>query len=72
MARQERDLPDHGKRNDEGADSSAGPNANEEILKEILAELKSVKRILDNLNKPKKRSIFDSTGTALKAPRGLS
>ncbi len=72
MARQERDLSDHGKGNDERPDSSTRTNSTEEILKEILTELKGVKRILDNVNKPKKRSIFDSTGTALKAPRGLS
>ena len=47
------------------------PATTEEILKEILVELKAIKKTIDAQQRPKRKSIFDSTGTALRAPRGI-
>ncbi len=70
MAGQERDSADHGEGDAKGSDSCSGPVVSKEI-KEILDELKAIRRAIENATKPKKKSIFDETGTALRAPRGL-
>jgi hypothetical protein len=70
MARQERDSTDHGEGDAKGSDSCSGTSVCKEI-KEILDELKAIRKLIENSTKPKKKSIFDDTGTALRAPRGL-
>lgn len=71
MAGQERDCGHHGEGDAERPDSSTGTSIDKETLKEIVSELKAIRRAIENATKPKKRSVFDETGTALRAPRGL-
>lgn len=71
MGRQEGDNADHGEGDAAGTDSCSGASIDKESLKEIVNELKAIRRAIENVTKPKKRSVFDETGTALRAPRGL-
>lgn len=72
MERKEGHYEDDGERTSKGSDASPeSDNTEKEILKEILKELKSIKKTLELSTKPKKKSYFDSTGTALRAPRTL-
>ncbi len=71
MGRQEADHGDNGEGDAKGPDSCSGTSIDKESLKEVVNELKAIRRAIENITKPKKRSVFDQTGTALKAPRGL-
>ena len=71
MGRQERDCADHGEGDATRPDSSTGTGITKESIKEIVDELKAIRRAIENATKPKKKSVFDETGTSLRAPRGL-
>lgn len=65
-------LSEHnGAGNGKGSTDGGKSATTEEILKEVLVELKAIRKTLDTIQRPKKKSIFDSTGTSLRAPRGI-